>query len=226
MDYNQTFNMSNNQTNFPVKGYPSEDGFLLVILIFSGLLVFFRCCVIAPMCDNCHKTDNGGIDKIECYICVKIFNYFCPKSPERIYADTDSDSEYDSEDYYYVKDETNIYQEFINNNPRSDNHKLAQKYNNKCTICLEPLIDNINDDSVVIDMPIDTPEDIDTDTPIDIDIDTTEEIDNNKINSLDLDTDHTILLKCGHSFHLNCIKNWDKGFCPNCKTNIEIDSWY
>ena len=104
---------------------------------------------------------------------------------------------------------------------------MTQKYNNQCTICLEPLIDSINDDSVVINMPSDIPEDMDTDY--------TEETENNQIakdivldliNSLDLETDHIILLKCGHSFHYNCIRNWNKEFCPNCKATIEIDSWY
>ena len=220
MDYNMT-NTTIIDTN------DKSDGLLIVILIFSGLLLFLRCCVIGPICDNINKTDNGGINKLECYICMKIFNYFCPTTPQRVYTDTDSDSEYDDEDYYYVKDKTNIYEQFINNNPRSDNPKMTQKYNNQCTICLEPLIDSINDDSVVINMPSDIPEDMDTDY--------TEETENNKIakdivldliNSLDLETDHIILLKCGHSFHYNCIRNWDKELCPNCKATIEIDSWY
>ena len=252
MDYNMT-NTTVIDTN------DKSDGFLIVILIFSGLLLFLRCCVIGPICDNINRTNNGGIDKIECYFCAKIFNYFCPEAPERIYTDTDSDSEYGDEDYYYVKDKTNIYEEFINNNPRTENIKLTQKYNNQCTICLEPIINNIND-SVVIDIPGDIDTSIDTDIDInetkiikdlvidmidsivivseDIDSEDTDskntdsivivskDIDSEDTDSEDKNKDYIILLKCGHSFHFNCIKSWEKQVCPNCKADIEIDSWY
>ena len=230
MDYNMT-NTTIIDTN------DKSDGLLIVILIFSGLLLFLRCCVIGPICDNINKTDNGGIDKLECYICMKIFDYFWPTPPERIYTDTDSESEYDDEDYYYVKEKTNIYEDFINNNPRSDNPKLAQKYNNQCTICLEPIINNISNinDSIIINIP----EDIDTSIDTDMDIDETkiikdlliDMIDSIVTNSIvivseDKNKDDIILLKCGHSFHFNCIKSWEKKVCPICKANIEIDSWY